>query len=245
MSAFAARNIEAGYGAAQILHGVDISVEHKEIVTVIGPNGCGKSTFLKTVMGLVPWSRGSALFGEIELLDCRTDAIVKRGIGYVPQLSNVFPTLTVRENLEIGGFLLPGAMLASRIAEITDLVPFLSGRLFQAAGTMSGGERQLLALASALMTRPGLILLDEPSAGLSPQATTTMFDTVRSLRDTLELTILLVEQNVFQAFEISDRAYVLAMGRNEISGLPADLIQNERVRVAYLGGEPAAEPTES
>ncbi len=239
MNVFSARAIEAGYGAAQILYGVDISVESREIVTVIGPNGCGKSTFLKTVMGLVPWSRGSALFGEAELLGCRTDAIVRRGIGYVPQLSNVFPNLTVRENLEIGGFTLSRAALGTRIAEITDLVPFLSGRLLQTAGTMSGGERQLLALASALMTRPALILLDEPSAGLSPQATTTMFDTVRSLRDTLELTILLVEQNVFQAFEISDRAYVLAMGRNEISGLPADLIRNERVRVAYLGGEPA------
>jgi ABC-type branched-subunit amino acid transport system ATPase component len=242
MSLFMARNIEAGYGAAQILHGVDVSVELKEIVTIIGPNGCGKSTFLKTVMGLVPWSRGTARFGEIDLLGCRTDAVVRHGVGYVPQLNNVFPTLTVRENLEIGGYLLPRATLGARIAEIADLIPFLTKRLPQAAGTMSGGERQLLALASALMTRPALVLLDEPSAGLSPQATTKMFDTVRSLRNSLDLTILLVEQNVFQAFEISDRAYVLSMGRNEVDGLPADLVRDERVRVAYLGGEPAAVP---
>jgi ABC-type branched-subunit amino acid transport system ATPase component len=156
-------------------------------------------------------------------------------------LANIFPSLTVRENLEIGGFTLPASRLASRIAEITDLIPLLANRLQQDAGTMSGGERQLLAMGSALMTSPKFMLLDEPSAGLSPQAATGMFDKVRALRDNLDLTILLVEQNVYQAFEISDRAYVLAMGRNEVTGTPDSLLQDERVRVAYLGGEPAKE----
>ncbi len=241
MIVFVARQVEAGYGAAQILNGVDISVESGEIVTIIGPNGCGKSTFLKTVMGLVPWSKGSVLYEDSELLGTRTETIVKRGIGYVPQLANIFPSLTVRENLEIGGFTLPASRLASRIAEITDLIPLLANRLQQDAGTMSGGERQLLAMGSALMTSPKFMLLDEPSAGLSPQAATGMFDKVRALRDNLNLTILLVEQNVYQAFEISDRAYVLAMGRNEVTGTPDSLLQDERVRVAYLGGEPAKE----
>lgn len=237
MSGLIARDIEAGYGKAQILHGVSLHVAPREIVTVIGPNGCGKSTFLKTTIGLVPWARGTLDYDGQALLGLRADQMIARGIGYVPQLSNVFPTLTCRENLEIGGHSLPRGKVSARLKEMSDLFPFVGGRLNQHAGTMSGGERQLLALASALMPGPRLLLLDEPSAGLSPKATTIMFEKVRELRDALGLTILLVEQNVYQAFEVTDRAYVLAMGRNEIDGLPADLISNERIRVAYLGGE--------
>lgn len=242
MSGLVARDIEAGYGKSHILHGVTVDVAPQEIVTVIGPNGCGKSTFLKTVIGLVPWARGTLDYDGSSLLGLPANKMIERGIGYVPQLSNVFPTLNCKENLEIGGHSMPGSAIAARIKEMTDLFPFLGGRLRQAAGTMSGGERQLLALASALMPRPRLLLLDEPSAGLSPKATTTMFSKVKELRDTLALTILLVEQNVYQAFTITDRAYVLAMGRNEIDGPPNDLINDDRIRVAYLGGEiePAA-----
>ncbi len=243
MTLLKVRNIEAGYGKAQILNGIDLDVEAREIVTIIGPNGCGKSTLLKSIMGFVPWRRGLIEFDGADITNERTDAVIRRGIGYVPQLSNVFPSLSLSENLDVGGDTLPRALRKERRERVLSLFPFLASRLSQKAGTLSGGERQLLALASALMPEPRFLLLDEPSAGLSPKATVTMFDKVRELRETLGLTILLVEQNVYQAFEISDRAYVLALGRNEVQGRPAELIQDERVRVAYLGGEPAADPS--
>src|SRR5690606_38193510 len=156
----------------------------------------------------VPWRRGLIEFDGADITNERTDAVIRRGIGYVPQLSNVFPSLSLSENLDVGGDTLPRALRKERRERVPSLFPFLASRLSQKAGTLSGGERQLLALASALMPEPRFLLLDEPSAGLSPKATVTMFDKVRELRETLGLTILLVEQNVYQAFEISDRAYV-------------------------------------
>lgn len=238
MTALELRDVRAGYGKAEILHGVRLSVGDREIVTIVGPNGCGKSTLLKSIMGFTSWREGTITYDGASIVKDRSDAIIRRGIAYVPQLSNVFPNLTIRENLEVGGYTLSSDVARQRLRALLDLFPFLETRLSQRAGTMSGGERQQLALACALMPDPKFILLDEPSAGLSPKATTIMFEKVRELRDTLGLTILLVEQNVYQAFEISDRAYVLALGKNEVEGRPEDLLQDQRVRVAYLGGEP-------
>src|SRR5690606_20659223 len=148
------RNIEAGYGKAQILNGIDLDVEAREIVTIIGPNGCGKSTLLKSIMGFVPWRRGLIEFDGADITNERTDAVIRRGIGYVPQLSNVFPSLSLSENLDVGGDTLPRALRKERRERVLSLFPFLASRLSQKAGTLSGGERQLLALASALMPEP-------------------------------------------------------------------------------------------
>lgn len=227
--------VESGYGPAQILHGIDLCVEEREIVTIIGPNGCGKSTLLKTVMGYLPWAKGSIKFKEKDIIDLATDDIVRMGVSYLPQLANVFPNMTVLENLEIGGYLLGKEQLKRRVAEVTELFPIYKDRSRQKAGTMSGGERQMVALGSALMTSPSLMLLDEPSAGLSPKATDEIFEKIKEITRNLNVTILLVEQNVFDALEISDRCYVLAMGANEFSGTPEAVINNPKIKKAYLG----------
>lgn len=228
--------VKSGYGPAQILHGIDLYVEQGEIVTIIGPNGCGKSTLIKTVMGHLPWAKGSIEFKGKNIIDLATDAIVKMGISYLPQLDNVFPTMTVRENLEMGGYLLSKDQLKRRVAEVTELFEIFKGRFRQQVGTMSGGERQMVGLGSALMTSPSLMLLDEPSAGLSPIATDHIFEKIKEITRNLDVTILLVEQNVFDALEISDRCYVLAMGANEFSGTPQEVINDPKIKRAYLGG---------
>lgn len=228
-------DLRGGYGPAEILHGIGLYAAPAEIVAIIGPNGCGKSTLLKAVMGYLPWSIGTIRLAGDSLLGLRPDAVAARGVGFVPQLANVFPSMTVRENLEMGGCALDRRTRTERIDELVAFLPILAERYRQRAGLLSGGERQTVALAAALMTRPKLLLLDEPSAGLSPAATEGMFETVGALPGRLGTTILIVEQDVYGVLEVSSRAYLLAMGQNEFDGPAQEILHSERIGGVYLG----------
>ena len=225
----------SGYGAAEILHGISVQVNENEIVTIIGPNGSGKSTLLKTIMGYLVPTRGQVSFEGRNVSHLRPDLKVRHGISYVPQLDNIFPSLTVRENLDMGGYFLAKQALTEQLEKIFGLFPFLGKRLAQKAGTLSGGERQMVAMGSALMVNPKLILLDEPSAGLSPSAAIALFDKIREI-NAAGTAVLIVEQNAHESLEISQRGYVLAMGKNEFEGKAASILNNPQIKKAYLGG---------
>ena len=227
--------LEAGYGSLEILHGIDLHVKDEEIVSVIGPNGCGKSTVLRTIMGLTDWSRGEIVFRSENVRGMETSRIVSTGIGYVPQLANVFSAMTVSENLQLGGYLLGARERERKIEGMLDLFPKFKERSNQAAGTMSGGERQTLAMAMALMTSPKLVLLDEPSAGLSPIATGEMYESIVRLPESMNTAVLIVEQDVHGVLQISQRTYVMTMGRNDFDAPSNTVWSDERVRRAYLG----------
>ncbi len=231
----AVHGVVAGYGAADhILKGVDLAVGVGEMVAVIGPNGAGKSTLLKAIAGLLRLTAGRILLEGrgIDALPARLRA--RQGLAFVPQEANVFPSLSVHENLEMGGYLEPRAAPA-RIRALLDRFPMLAGKRRQAARTLSGGQRQILAMALALMTQPRLLLLDEPSAGLSPQATEALFDDIATLHRE-GLAILMVEQNAHQALAIADRGVVLVDGRVARAGPAAALAADPDVRRLFLGG---------
>ena len=228
-------DLKAGYDASEILHGINLHVDTEEIVSVIGPNGCGKSTVLRAIMGLTQWSVGQILFQGVDIRGIDSSRIVAGGIGYVPQLENVFSGMTVIENLQIGGYLLSRAERKRQMERSYELFPVFKDRRTQAAGTMSGGERQTLALAMALMTSPKLILLDEPSAGLSPKATHDMYGNIVGLPERLGMSVLIVEQDVHGVLEVSQRTYVLSMGANDFDAPSDQVMDDERIRLAYLG----------
>ena len=230
-----ARNVVSGYGDAEILHGVDIDVGEEEIVTIVGPNGAGKSTLMKAVYGLIDCWSGTVTFEGREVTDLRADEVTEQGLCYVPQRENVFPNLTVRENLEMGAYI-DADVREEDFRAAFDRFPVLRERQHQKAGTMSGGQQQMLALSSALMLDPGLILVDEPSAGLAPDLVDDMFDQLVGIRDETETAILMVEQNAQQALSVSDRGYVLDMGENRYEGTGQELLESEEVRELYLGG---------
>jgi ABC-type branched-subunit amino acid transport system ATPase component len=227
--------VSSGYGASEILHGISVRVDEKEIVTIIGPNGSGKSTLLKTIMGYLIPTQGRVSFEGRNVTQLRPDLKVRHGISYVPQLDNIFPSLTVRENLDMGGYFLSKERLSEQLEIIHALFPFLEKRLNQKAGTLSGGERQMVAMGSALMVDPKLILLDEPSAGLAPAAALTLFDKIREI-NAAGTAILIVEQNAYESLEISQRGYVLAMGQNEFEDHAVNILNNPQIKKAYLGG---------
>jgi branched-chain amino acid transport system ATP-binding protein len=230
------RAVEAGYGSIQILHGVSLHVNAGEVVAVIGPNGAGKSTAFKVIMGFITYLRGEIVFDGRSLIGQRPDKILALGLGYVPQGRVVFSQMTVRENLEMGAYLErdKGAIKAS-MERVFSLFPRLGERRRQAAGSLSGGEQQMLAMGRALMMRPKMLMLDEPSLGLSPRLVDEVFDkTVEMARG--GLTVMLVEQNAARALEIADRGYVLELGRNRFEGAGRDLLANPEVRRLYLGG---------
>jgi branched-chain amino acid transport system ATP-binding protein len=230
------RNVEAGYGAIQILHGVSLHVGQGEVVAVIGPNGAGKSTTFKAVMGLVTRLGGEIAFDGRTLVGQRPDRILALGLAYVPQGRIVFSQMTVRENLEMGAYLeRDSTKVKAAMDYVFSLFPRLGERPRQLAGTMSGGEQQMLAMGRGLMMRPKMLMLDEPSLGLSPRFVDEVFDkTVAMAR--AGLTVMLVEQNAARALEISDRAYVLELGRNRFEGTGQALLDNPEVRRMYLGG---------
>ena len=231
------RDVQAGYGSIQILHGVSLNVNEGEIVSVIGPNGAGKSTTFKVIMNLITFLGGEVVFNGHSLVGQRPDRVLALGLGYVPQGRVVFSTMTVRENLEMGAYLQRDpAKLKAAMDYVFSLFPRLGERPSQLAGTMSGGEQQMVAMGRGLMMRPKMLMLDEPSLGLSPRFVDEVFDkTVAMAR--AGLTVMLVEQNAARALEISDRAYVLELGRNRFEGTGQDLLQNSEVRRMYLGGE--------
>jgi branched-chain amino acid transport system ATP-binding protein len=229
------------YGVIEALHGVDLVVRRGEIVTVIGANGAGKTTLLKAISGLLPASAGTIDYRPdgtaIDLASLRPHEIVARGIGQVPEGRRIFQNLTVRENLDLGAYLRRDrAQIAAELEEVFGLFPRLRERLAQNAGTLSGGEQQMLAMARALMSRPTLLLLDEPSLGLAPKLVRSIFEIIRTIR-ARGTTLLLVEQNARLALEAADRAYVLETGTIALSGPAADLARDERVREVYLGGD--------
>ena len=227
--------IVAGYSAAdQILKGLDFTVEPGEIVCIVGPNGAGKSTLLKSIAGLLVPSAGSITLQGRAVAGLPPPELARRGIAYVPQENNVFPTMTVRENLEMGGYVDP-KQISRRMAEAMQRFPVLGRKQRQAARTLSGGERQLLAMGMALMVAPVLLLLDEPSAGLSPKAAQELFAQIQSINQG-GLAIALVEQNANEALAISDRAYVLVDGRNGATGAASTLAADPEIRRIFLGG---------
>ena len=227
--------VYAGYvPGLDILQGVSITIGRGELVTLIGPNGAGKSTLLKAIFNLLPQRRGRIAFQGQETQGIPTHRLVALKMGYVPQLANVFPSLTVAENLRIGAVGCPRKTYQQRVQELTELFPILRERYHQRAGTLSGGERQLLAMARALMAQPELLLLDEPSAALSPKLVGEVMHHIQQI-NRLGVTVLLVEQNARQALKISHRGYVLENGRECYSGAGHELLHDPRIGELYLG----------
>ena len=225
--------IAAGYvKGLNILQGIDLVVNDGEIVSIIGPNGAGKSTLLKAIMSLIKVSAGRFYINGIEKTNLSTHKIVLEGIGYVPQVANVFPSLTIEENLEIGSWSIKQKKEA--LKKIYSDFPLLSDRKKDKAGNLSGGQRQILALGRALITSPKLLLLDEPSAGLSPVAINEVFTSIKEINES-GVSILLVEQNAKRALGFSDRGYVLDQGRNAYQGSGEELLNDPRVIDLYLG----------
>ena len=226
--------IAAGYvKGLNILQGIDMIINEKEIVSIIGPNGAGNSTLLKAIMGIINISGGRFFIDGVEKTNTPTHQIVKEGVGYVPQVENVFPSLTIEENLEIGSWSIDTSIKQS-ISKIFDDFPMLKERRKDKAGNLSGGQRQILALARALTTSPKILLLDEPSAGLSPVAIKEVFEIVKEI-NSKGVAILLVEQNAKRALNFSDRGYVLDQGRNAYQGKGQELLNDPRVVDLYLG----------
>jgi len=230
----AASGVVAGYlPGVDILRGVDLLVEPGQLVGVIGPNGAGKSTLIKALFGLIPVRSGSVTFDGHDVTGRPAHQLVAMGIGYVPQLSNVFRTLSVEENLRMGLFLRPEAW-SERLAAVTTLFPLLAERSHQRANNLSGGERQMLAMGRALMMGPRVLLLDEPSAGLAPMMQVSVFDTVRRIADS-GVAVVMVEQNARRCLQMCDRGYVLDQGRNAHEGTGRELLHDPRVVELYLG----------
>ena len=230
-----ATGVRAGYGDTEILHSVDMRVNAGEIVTIIGPNGSGKSTMMKSVVGIVQASAGEMRFDGHRMDGLRADQRIPLGLCYVPQTDNVFPTLTITENLEMGGFL-RNDNLDSRIGEMFELFPDLAEKCNAKAGSLSGGQRQMMAVARALMLEPKLLLLDEPTAGLSPLLMDTVFRMVQDINAT-GVAILMVEHNAKKALSISHRGYVLAVGEVRMENTGPELANDPQVGRLYLGSE--------
>ena len=229
------QSVNTYYGKVQALHGVSLHVQEGEIVTLIGANGAGKSTLLMSICGDPRPSSGSISFDGAELVGLETPAIINKGIAIAPEGRRVFARLTVEENLAMGAFFASDTQRAERMERVLRLFPRLKERFAQRAGTMSGGEQQMLAIGRALMSQPRLLLLDEPSLGLAPIIIRKIFEAIEQLRSE-GVTIFLVEQNANQALRLADRGYVLENGRIVMEGAGAELLADERVRSAYLGG---------
>lgn len=227
-------NVHAGYiKDVDILQGVNFRVEQGELVTVIGPNGAGKSTLAKTIFGLLTPHTGTITFKGEKISGLKSNQIVQRGMSYIPQLANVFPNLTVEENLEMGAFV-RNVPLKPLLKKIFTMFPRLGDRRRQRAGTLSGGERQMLAMGKALMLEPSLLLLDEPSAALSPILVTQVFEQIKQINQS-GTAIVLVEQNARKALSMADRGYVLESGRDAITGPGLELLNDPKVGELYLG----------
>jgi neutral amino acid transport system ATP-binding protein len=235
LSVLNVQKVVAGYVAElDILKGVSVRVEKGQTVCIIGPNGAGKSTLIKTIFGLLPPREGSIRFQGEEIGGLRPETVVEKGMAYVPQLGNVFPSMTVDENLEMGAWTRRDGVQEAK-DRVFEMFPVLSKRRRQRAGTMSGGERQMVAMARALMVDPVLLLLDEPSAGLAPAVVEEVFINIRRIAQE-GIPILLVEQNAKKALGYSDYAYVLDVGRNRFEGSGQELLENPEVGRLYLGG---------
>jgi branched-chain amino acid transport system ATP-binding protein len=232
----AIEGLVARYGPIEALKGVDLTVDEGEIVTLIGANGAGKSTLLMAVSGVVRAAAGRIRFDGADLRGIAPHVIARSGIAHVPEGRHVFPRMTVEENLNMGAMGAATDVIATEMARAYELFPVLAERRRQRAGTLSGGEQQMLAIARALMARPRLLLLDEPSLGLAPLMVKRIFGAIQDINAERKTTVLLIEQNANQALRIASRAYVLAQGRMVLSGSSAELLHNPDVRAAYLEG---------
>lgn len=228
------RDLVAGYlPEVNILNGCNVHVRDGELVGIIGPNGAGKSTLIKAMFGIVPVRDGQVMLRGTEITGVPTYKLVGRGVGYVPQNNNVFPSLTIEENLQMGLYLRPGEY-QERYQEVTELFPVLHERRRQRGGSLSGGERQVVAMGRALMTDPQVLLLDEPSAGLSPMMQDTVFEAVQRI-NAAGVSVLMVEQNAHRCLQLSDRAYVLDQGKDAYTGTGRELMDDPKVIELYLG----------
>ena len=234
MSLLLAEDVTGGYGDTDILHGVSMGMDAGEVVAIVGPNGAGKSTAMKAVFGLVHVREGRVRFDGEDITNRQPDRIVARGMCYVPQEKNVFPSLSVNENLEMGAFIRRDDFSA-QIERVYELFPPLKERRKQPAGTLSGGQRQMVAIGRALMLDPKLLLLDEPTAGLSPKFIDLIFERVREINDQ-GVGILMVEQNAKQALAMADRGYVLVLGRNRHEDTGTNLLNDPEIAEMFLGG---------
>ncbi|EMA38391.1 ABC transporter ATP-binding protein [Halococcus hamelinensis] len=226
--------LDAGYGDLQILSAVDLAVHDGEYVTIVGPNGAGKSTVMKTVFGLTTYMGGEIRFDDDDISGLAPERIIHRGVSYVPQNENVFAGLSVRENLEMGAYILD-SVPQYRLDWVFERFPILEERQTQRAGTLSGGQRQMLAMGRALMLDPDLLMLDEPSAGLAPDLVDEMFDRIDAINES-GTAILMVEQNAVEALSRCDRGYVLVQGQNRFDDTGEALLGNDEVRQEFLGG---------
>lgn len=230
-----AKDIVSGYGSLDILHGVSISAPADQITCVIGPNGSGKSTLMKTIMGLLRVRKGTILYNREEIVGLRPDEILRKGVAFVPQGRTVFPNMTVLENLEMGAYILSDKNeVKRRLEEVFVLFPQLRERQKQLAITQSGGEQRMVDLGRAMMLRPKIIILDEPSLGLSPKIAATTYENVKKLKET-GMGILMVEQNVRAALNLADYLYVLDLGRNVFEGTGQELLSDDRIADLYIG----------
>jgi len=229
------KELHTGYGQNEIIHGIDFQVARGETVAILGPNGCGKSTFIKAVLGYLRITQGHVSFDDKEIEDHSPTQRILLGMGYIPQLLNTFTPLTVRENLEMGGYGLSKQELTPSMERVFALFPNLNERRSQRAGSLSGGERQLLAMGRAMMPSPKLLFMDEPSAGLSPKMADEVVDHIQAIART-GTSIVIVEQDVHRSLSIADRGYVFVTGKVDFEGSPDSILKDKRIREAFLGG---------
>ena len=228
--------LEGGYGSVQIVYGIDLRVNQGEFVTIIGPNGCGKSTFLKVLFGLAMHYNGTVLHNGADVSGWRTDRLARRGIAYVPQVDNVFPSLSVRENLQMGGIRLPARKLKECIDRACRMFPDLEPRMSDLAASLSGGERQMLAISRALLSDPTFLLLDEPTAALSPKYQQQIMASIDELRRE-GISVLLVEQNARLSLARSDRGYILSGGKVAHTGSAESILDDPNIGTYFLGSQ--------
>ena len=228
------KGLEGGYGSVQILNGIDLHVEQGEFITIIGPNGCGKSTFLKVLFGLATHRNGTVLHNGLNVSGWRTDKLVDRGIAYVPQVDNVFPSLSVRENLQMGGIKLKAKKLADGIGRACKMFPDLEPRMNDLAASLSGGERQMLAISRALISDPSFLMLDEPTAALSPNYQQDILANIDELRNE-GISVLLVEQNARLSLARSDRGYIFSSGKVVYTGSASTILNDLNIGDYFLG----------
>lgn len=226
------KDLSAGYGGPPIVVGIDLRAKARAITVIVGLNGAGKSTLLRAIAGVLPLSAGKVLLNGTDVTGKPPEGLLRAGISYVPQVDNVFPSLSVRENLEMGGYILPRSEMKTKVLEICELFPDLRSALRRPARTLSGGQRHMLAVARGLMVKPALLLLDEPTAGLAPKVEATVWENIETIRTT-GVALLVVDQNVRRALSHADWAYVMSLGRNLAEGPGKDLLKSDDVGGLY------------